>query len=192
MKLFPAILLLATAQLAQAADPVGRIFYTPEQRAQLDVLRTQRAVASQVRDEPVPEIVTYNGIVRRSDGKATVWVNGEALTEAGLRNKQSIVGQVGRDGRILLQTPQAAGTGQLQLKVGQSAELLSGQVAESYAAQRAAAAPKPTPTPAAEADTKPAAEPAAQPPRAAARSADEKSDLSRERAPAPAPGTPQR
>jgi hypothetical protein len=145
MKLFPAILLLATAQLALAADPVGRIFYTPEQRAQLDVLRTQRAVASQVRDEPVPEIVTYNGIVRRSDGKATVWVNGEALTEAGLRSKQSIVGQVGRDGRILLQTPQAAGTRQLQLKVGQSAELLSGQIAESFSAPRATSVPNAKP-----------------------------------------------
>lgn len=139
MKRFTALLLLLIAPVTQAADPapIGRIFFTPEQRAQLDTLRTQKAVASQVRDEPIPENVTYNGIVRRSDGKTTVWVNNEAMTDAELRVKQSIVGRVDRNGRILLQTP-AAGTGPLQLKVGQSAELLSGKIDETYAAPRPA------------------------------------------------------
>ncbi|MDH4150676.1 MAG: hypothetical protein OEV67_09190 [Betaproteobacteria bacterium] len=137
MRWLPAVLILAIAQTAiaqkpPAADFSGRLFFTPEQRAQLDVLRTQRVVATKVREEPVPEFVTYSGIVRRSDGKATVWVNGELLTEAELRNKQSIVGSVGRDGRVRLQTPQATGTTQVQLKVGQSAELLSGRIDESY------------------------------------------------------------
>ena len=147
MRWLPAVLILAIAQTAiaqkpPAADFSGRLFFTPEQRAQLDVLRTQRAVATKVREEPVPEFVTYSGIVRRSDGKATVWVNGELLTEAELRNKQSIVGSVGRDGRVRLQTPQATGTTQVQLKVGQSAELLSGRIDESFSARRAARIPE--------------------------------------------------
>jgi hypothetical protein len=143
MRLLPALLLLIFAPLAPAAEPLGRLFYTPEQRAQLDALRTQRIVTLQVRDEPVPEIVNYYGIVRRSDGKTTVWVNGEALSEAGLRDKQSISGRISRNGQILLQTPAAGGGGQVQLKVGQSAELLSGRVdeSESFAAHRAASAP---------------------------------------------------
>ncbi len=126
------LLIIATlglaAQCAQAADPVGRIFFTPEQRAQLDALRAKKAVTSQIRDEPVPETITYNGIVRSSDGKTTVWINDEALSESGLLNKQSIVGRVGRDGRITLQAPQAA----VRLKVGQSATLFSGKVEESF------------------------------------------------------------
>jgi len=142
MRVFLTMALLAALQLAQAAEPIGRIFYTPEQRAQLDNLRARRAVASQVRNEPIPEIVTFNGIVRRSDGLATVWVNGEQLTEAGLRDKQSIIGRIGRNGQILLQTPQATGAAQVQLKVGQSAELLSGRVDELYAARRNATLPK--------------------------------------------------
>ena len=147
MKWFVALLLLVIVPIVQAADPapIGRIFFTPEQRAQLDTLRTQKAVASQVRDdEPVPENVTYNGIVRRSDGKTTVWVNNEAMTDAELRVKQSIVGRVDSSGRILLQTPQATGAA-LQLKVGQSAELLSGKVDETYAAPRPAPAVKAKP-----------------------------------------------
>jgi hypothetical protein len=132
-RLLAVIALGLAAQTAQAADPVGRIFFTPEQRTQLDALRTKKAVASQVRDEPIPETVTYNGIVRSSDGKTTVWINDEALSESGLSNKQSIVGSVGRDGRITLQAPQAA----VQLKVGQSATLFSGKVAESFTTKRA-------------------------------------------------------
>ena len=157
MKWLATLLLLVLAQIAQAADPVptGRIFFTPEQRAQLDLLRTQKAVASQVRDEPIPENVTYNGIVRRSDGKTTVWVNNEAMTDAELRVKQSIVGRIDRNGQILLQTPQVAGTGQLQLKVGQSAELLSGRVNESYADQKLAETPNVQPKAAAKPATAP-------------------------------------
>lgn len=156
MKWLTALLLLALTQIAQAADPVpiGRIFFTPEQRAQLDLLRSQKAVATQVRDEPIPENVTYNGIVRSSDGKTTIWVNNEVLTDAALRLKQSIVGRVDRNGQILLQT-QATGAAQLQLKVGQTAELFSGKVDENYVAQRAAPVAKAKPP----ATEKPPAEP---------------------------------
>lgn len=133
MKTVLAIAALLMVQLAHAAEPLGRIFYTPEERERLDALRTQRAVAIQVKeDEPVPEIVKFNGIVRRADGKATVWINGEALSESDLRNKQSIVGTVNRNGQVTLQAPQS--TLQMRLKVGQSAELLSGRIEESYTA----------------------------------------------------------
>lgn len=148
MKSWPAvILLLLLPQLAGAADaPLGRLFFTPDQRAQLDMLRTKKVVASQTRDEPAPEFVTYNGIIRRSDGKTTVWVNNQALSEADLRDKPAIAGRVSRDGRIVLQANQPQAAGKTQLKVGQSAELVSGQVAESYnSAAAATRAPKPDP-----------------------------------------------
>ncbi len=132
MKTVLAIAALLMVQLAHAAEPLGRIFYTPEERARLDALREQRAVAVQVKDEPVPEIVKFNGIVRRADGKATVWINGQPLSEAELRDKQSIVGTVSRNGQVTLQAPQS--TLQMRLKVGQSAELLSGRIEESYTA----------------------------------------------------------
>lgn len=150
-------LLIALALLlppvANAADTIGRLFFTPEQRTQLDTLRIKKVVAVQTKDEPPPEIVTYSGIIRRTDGKTTVWVNNKALSEADLRNQPSVSGRVSRDGQILLE----AGSGKMQLKVGQSAELLSGRVAESYSAVQATPAPaskskpesKPPSTPAA-------------------------------------------
>lgn len=135
-------LLMGALPAANAADAIGRIFFSPDQRAQLDLARSQRVVASQAKDEPVPEFVTYNGIVRRSDGKATVWVNNKAMSDSELGVAQPLSGRIDRNGQILLQAPQASGAGSLQLKVGQSAELLSGRVDETYATPRAAPVPK--------------------------------------------------
>lgn len=138
-------LLLAAMPVAQGAELAGRLFYTPEQRAQLDQLRAQKAVASQVRDEPVPETVTYNGIIRRSDGKTTIWMNNQPMSAAELRSGQAVAGTVSRDGRIVLQNPQAGNGAKLELKVGQSATLLSGKVDESFAQQRPPAQEKTKP-----------------------------------------------
>ncbi|MBX3651646.1 MAG: hypothetical protein KF771_09760 [Burkholderiales bacterium] len=137
------ILLLVTAlPAAYAAELTGRLFFTPDQRDQLDQLRKQKAIASQVRDEPVPETVTYNGIIRRSDGKTTIWMNNQPMSDADLRSGQSVTGTVSRDGRIVLQNPQAGSGAKLELKVGQSATLLSGKVDESFSSQRAPAPAK--------------------------------------------------
>jgi hypothetical protein len=142
-------LLLPINTLAAESGTVGRLFFTPEQRAQLDTLRVKKVVATQTKDEPPPEVVTYNGIVRRSDGKATVWVNNKALTEGELSTAESVSGRISRDGQILLGNP-ASGAGKMQLKVGQSAELLSGRVGESYSVlqntQAPGSKPKPAPT----------------------------------------------
>lgn len=132
MRAFLAILILLLPLTAQAAEPLGRLFFTPEQRAQLDTLRTKKVVAAQVKDEPAPEFVTYSGIITRGDGKTTVWVNNKALSEVDMRDTASLVGRVERDGRILVQSGQAASAPALRLKVGQRAELGTGRVEEQY------------------------------------------------------------
>lgn len=141
---------------APQASAVGRLFFTPEQREQLDLLRLKKVVASQAKDEPPPEIITYEGIVRRTDGQTTVWVNNKPLTESQLRDAPAIAGRIERDGRLRLQAAQTgqanqAGAGPaLRLKVGQRAELSSGRVEERPAtdtrnaiAEQRNAAPKP-------------------------------------------------
>lgn len=65
---------------ALAADP-GRLFFSPAQRAQLEALRTHKA--GPVRDaaaEAPP--LRYDGLVMRSDGKTTRWVNGRPQLDA--------------------------------------------------------------------------------------------------------------
>jgi len=72
------VLLAATAGSPCFADqdvPVlGRLFYTPEERLALEKR------ASAYRGDP-GDTVSLTGVLRRADGKTTVWVNG-APTEA--------------------------------------------------------------------------------------------------------------
>lgn len=61
------------------ADELGRLFFTPEQRAELDARRRAR-----VPDRPAAAVVAspttkLDGYVKRSTGPSTVWVNGEPL-----------------------------------------------------------------------------------------------------------------
>ena len=72
-------------KIADTAEPlVGTLFFSREQREKIDRAR--------LRGEPIDEesILTLggrsviNGFVKRSDGKATVWVDGEALSKVTL------------------------------------------------------------------------------------------------------------
>ena len=56
-----------------AADELGRLFFTPQQRQELD---RRRASNVQEKEVVVESSVTVNGHVARSNGKTTTWVNG--------------------------------------------------------------------------------------------------------------------
>jgi len=63
------------------SQEVGRLFFTPDQRAALDARRKAR-----VPDKPAAVTVAspttrVDGFVKRSRGPSTVWVNGEPLPE---------------------------------------------------------------------------------------------------------------
>ena len=67
--------------MAAPADP-GRLFFTPAQRAQLEATRTRNAAppspGQQVSSDSAPAPFRYDGVVIRSDGKTTRWVDGKA------------------------------------------------------------------------------------------------------------------
>lgn len=60
-----------------AEQPLGRLFFTPEQRATLESLRLAPATATQATPT---DRVSVDGIVQRSGGPATVWINGVPQT----------------------------------------------------------------------------------------------------------------
>lgn len=104
--LMPLALLVSHAGIA-APTEVGRLFYTPTQRAQLDNARarniTQRALTTpqtrQSRAEPAPAPLRYDGIVIRSDGQSTRWVDGKA--EVGASSVPGLKpGQVRANGKV--------------------------------------------------------------------------------------------
>jgi hypothetical protein len=64
-------LLIAATPLTHA-EGLGRLFFTPEQRAQLEYnsLHENDPVSSATR------VLTVNGIVQKRGGERTVWING--------------------------------------------------------------------------------------------------------------------
>lgn len=124
-RLAPLALLLALlpAGLASAQE-LGRLFFTPEQRAALDSRRVAR-----LPDKPaaVAELPTtrVDGYVKRSSGKSTVWVDGEPTPDGlqieGLRVQRGndptrVTVTVGEDGRRIV------------LRVGESFDRATGEV----------------------------------------------------------------
>jgi hypothetical protein len=140
------ILLLMVAGRAMAADValVGRLFYTPEQRAALEDARRkniraeeQAAEASKRPRAAAPSTVTVSGVMRRSDGESVIWINGKPVdseTDDGMRVRLA-PDQAG----VTVHDPTKGRT--VRLKVGQHADLLTGKVEENYARRQAPPAP---------------------------------------------------
>ena len=74
---FAISLSLQLSSLAIAQDePLGRLFFTPSQRAALDA--NIRSASKESKSVPLPPpSVTVNGVVTRSDGEGTVWIDGK-------------------------------------------------------------------------------------------------------------------
>lgn len=68
-----ALMLFLLCAATAHAEPLGRLFYTPEERARID---QGTGHAPQAEARPAPPVI--NGIVRRSNGEGTVWIDGEA------------------------------------------------------------------------------------------------------------------
>jgi hypothetical protein len=69
-----AVCWLGLARPVPAAELLGRLFFTPQQRQDLDYRRR-----ANIQDSPtgaVESTVTINGQVSRSSGRSTVWING--------------------------------------------------------------------------------------------------------------------
>lgn len=80
MKRAIVLVALSLAAAAAEAQELGRLFFTPEQRAALDARRKAR-----LPDNPVSILATpvtrVDGFVKRSAGPSTVWINGEWTAE---------------------------------------------------------------------------------------------------------------
>ena len=70
-----ALLAIALAGPLFAADPapLGRLFFTPEKRAELD---RERSLGQRQTQQIESADVSLEGIVRRSSGRNTVWLTG--------------------------------------------------------------------------------------------------------------------
>ena len=127
------LILVFSYPLAAQADTLGRLFHTPEQRALLDLARKSTPLsASGEPDAASGQGLSVSGIVTRSDGKRSTWVNGRLEHDTAITNKQDRT-------QVWVKLP----GGEVKLKVGQSLDPATGQVAEGY---RRALPPEPAAT----------------------------------------------
>ena len=115
-----AVLLLCLAFCpALAAQEMGRLFFTPEQREALDARRRARVpdkpAAAPVAASPTTRL---DGYVTRSDGKHTVWVNGDTADDSAPQ----------ADGRVSV--PAGDSRARVRLKPGQVLDRGTGEVTD--------------------------------------------------------------
>jgi len=140
--LIAAVMLLSPSWPAAAQDidappapPVlGRLFATPAQRAELDQRRNNgslgavaavAAPAAVVAPPPAPPApIELNGIVKRSDGRSTIWLN-QVAQDVGNQNLPAA-----RAGSPALKVNTPDGR-HIEMKAGQRYDLGDGSVRES-------------------------------------------------------------
>lgn len=127
--ILPGVLLLAAAPAALAAQSgqaqqLGRLFNTPQQRNMLDARREGGTVEAPPPPAPAiefrPEPLQLSGVVQRSNGQNTIWVNQAPLPDS--------EGQVLKDRSVSLRLPSGQ---RIILKPGQSYDETTGTVANA-------------------------------------------------------------
>ena len=114
---------------ATSAEELGRLFFTPERRQQLDHQRQFNL--EEQREAPEDPTLTINGVVTRSSGKRTVWVNGTPRNENEETTGIRIVPARSNPGTVLFQSGEpigpAVGVGStINRDTGEASDLLNG------------------------------------------------------------------
>jgi len=130
--------LALAAGATAAAEPLGRLFFTPEQRATLESLRLAPATAAAT----ATDRIKVDGIIQRSGGPTTVWINGVPQTAA-----PGSVAPSGRAGAPAVEVTVPAKDERVRLKVGQSIELTGPEPAEAASPPPAARGEAPAAAP---------------------------------------------
>ncbi len=133
-------LLLTTTCVAAEAQSLGRLFTTPAQRLALERQRTALFEEMAIQELRVPEqieveegapaelgLVQLTGIVRRADGRHTVWLNNVPIDESELPVSVRLDYL---EGRAVLYFKVLGN--EYPLKPGQSLDAATGQVREAY------------------------------------------------------------
>ncbi|MFZ6843874.1 hypothetical protein [Undibacterium sp. RuTC16W] len=139
--MFALLLTALTSGPVAGADVVtlGRLFLTPAERANLDHLRQQGEAANlktelndpvklEAGKEPVVQL-TIDGVVKRSSGKNTAWINQEARTENEIAQTLRVRQQKSKSPEVSVLSP--AGK-RVVLKAGQTYDINKGVITDIY------------------------------------------------------------
>jgi hypothetical protein len=106
-----------------AAEDLGRLFFTPQQRQELD--RRREANVMESGTTTVESTMTVNGHVARSSGKTTTWINGVPQYD-GQRSRDPARVTVGG----------SEGEPPVEVKIGQTLDKTRGEVKDGLGGGR--------------------------------------------------------
>src|SRR5438128_4309797 len=118
---------IGTPVPAAADENLGRLFFTPQQRQDLDRRRQANAQESATSAD---SRVTVNGQVSRSLGKTTVWING--VPQENTRKPRD-------PAQVTL--PAGEGEASVSLKIGQTLDKARGEIRDELGEGRIAVQP---------------------------------------------------
>jgi hypothetical protein len=120
--LVAALLLALAATPAAAQESLGRLFFSEQQRQDLDRRRQANIQETAV---VVESLVTVNGQVSRSSGKTTTWING--IPQANARRPSD-------PAKATL--PGAEGEPSVTVKIGQTLDKVRGEIKDPVSSGR--------------------------------------------------------
>jgi hypothetical protein len=115
----------ADAQLAP--EPVGRLFFTPERRAALE---RQRQLNLREMQSLRGETIAFDGVVRRSSGRSTTWINGIPQHDHATPTGVLVVPAGGETGRAAVSSGEDR---PMSMKVGESLNRSTGEKQDGLA-----------------------------------------------------------
>jgi hypothetical protein len=124
-----AFLLAVATGPAGAQEALGRLFFTEQQRQDLDRRRQANIQETTV---VVDSLVTVNGQVSRSSGKSTTWINGVPQTSTKRPHDPA---------KVTL--PGAEGEPSVTVKIGQTLDKVRGEIRDPAASGRFETPPAP-------------------------------------------------
>ena len=124
-----AVAALLSTEAAMAQDKaLGRLFYTPDQRAALNA-NIRSVTKTSKKRIPLPRSVTLSGVVTRSDGERTVWVDGQAYHQG---NPDDVRVITSSSDPGLAELKVRGVRKRVPVRVGQQLDPLSGNTFEQY------------------------------------------------------------
>ncbi len=124
----PLLIFAIGAPASAAADEnLGRLFFTPQQRQDLDRRRQANIQDSAVGAE---SLITVNGQVSRSSGRSTTWINGVPQESASKPRDPAKVTLPGGEGEA-----------PVSLKIGQTLDKVRGEIRDELGEGRIAVQP---------------------------------------------------
>ena len=121
-----------------SADEIGRLFSTADERSQLDELRKKQKIThkevllekSGQKAEEATFLESYflNGIVKRSNGQVSIWVNGVLVEDQASNESFRVHRRSGAKNRVTLDVD--GKTRRVRLKPGQAWDPVTGKVVD--------------------------------------------------------------